>query len=89
MSIKLALESFEHYRWGVSNKQIIVLSDNESVTQFIQTKILRGDLWNAVDNGLSNNFTLGHIPAEVNAAADLLPRFQVNPATKMKLTITD
>ena len=38
LSIKLAFESFEHYIWGVSNKPVIVLSDNKSVTRFFPNK---------------------------------------------------
>ena len=89
LSIKLTFESFEHYIWGASNKPVIVLSDNKSVTRFFQTKILPGNLWNTVDYVLSFSFTLGHIPGKANAAADYLSRIHVNPATKMKLKITD
>ena len=89
LSFKLAFESFEHYICGVLNKPIIVLSDNKSVTRFFQTKILPGNLWNAVDYVLSFNFTLGHIPGKANAAADYFSRIHVNPATKMKLKVTD
>ena len=62
-----------------------LLSDNKSVTQFFQTKILPGNPWIAVDYVLLFNITLGRIPVKANAASDYLLRVQVSPATKMKL----
>ena len=59
LSVQYAFETFEHYitlLWGVSNKPIIVLTENKSVTRFFQTKRLPGKLWNAVDYVLSFNF---------------------------------
>ena len=70
LSVQYAYETFEHYIWGGSNKPIIVLTGNKSVTRFFQAKRLPGKLWNAVDYVLSFNFVLGHIPGKANAAAD-------------------
>ena len=85
LSIQLAFEAFEHYICGVSDKPIIVLTDNRSVTRFFQTKKMPGNLWNAVDYVLSFNFVLGHVSGKANAAADYLSRICVNPDTKLKL----
>ena len=89
LSIQLAFETFEHYVWGVSDKPIIVLTDNKSVTRFFQTKKMPGNLWNAVDYVLSFNFVLGHILGKANVAADYLSRVYVNPDTKLKLKLND
>ena len=89
LGIYLAFDSFEHYIWGVSTKPVIVLTDNNSVTRFFQTKKLPGNLWNAVDYVLSFNFVLGHISGKANAAADYLSRIHVNPNTKLKLKLSD
>ena len=59
LNIQLAFETFEHYVWGVSDKPIIVLTDNKSVTRFFQTKKMPGNLWNAVDYILSFSLVLG------------------------------
>ena len=67
----------------------IVLTDNKSVTRFLQAKRLPGKLWNAVDYVLSFNFVLGHIPGKANAAADYLSRVHINPPTKMKMKLED
>ena len=87
LSVYLAFETFEHYLWGVSNKPIIVLTDNKSVTKFFQAKVVPGNLWNAVVYILSFNFVIGHIPGKANATADYLSRFNLNPAIKMKLKL--
>ena len=89
LSIQLAFKTFEHYVWGVSDKPIIVLTDNKSVTRFFQTKKKPGNLCNAVDYVLSFNFVLGHISGKANAAADYLLRIYVNPDTKLKLKLND
>ena len=89
LSVQYAFETFEHYIWGVSNKPIIVLTDNKIVTRFFQAKRLPGKLWNTVDYVLSFNFVLGHIPGKANAAADYLSRVHINPATKMKMKLDD
>ena len=89
LSIQLAFETFEHYVWGVSDKPILVLTDNKSVTRFFQTKKMPGNLWNAVDCVLSFNFVLGHFLGKANAAADYLSRTYVNPDTKLKLKFKD
>ena len=85
LSVYLAFETFEHYLWGVSNKPIVVLTDNKSVTKIFQAKFIPGNLWNAVDYILSFNFVIGHIPGKSNAAADYLSRIKLNPSTKMRL----
>ena len=56
LSAQYAFETFEHFIWRVSNKPIIVLTDNKSVTRFFQVIRLPGKFWNAVDYVLSFNF---------------------------------
>ena len=87
LSVYLAFETFEHYLWGVSNKPIIVLTDNKSVTKFFQAKVIPGNLWNAVDYVLSFNFVIGQIPGKPNVAAEYLSRINLNLATKMKFKL--
>ena len=70
LCVQYAIETYEHYIWGVSNKPMIVLTDNKSVTRFFQAKWLPGENWKAVDYVLSFNFVLCHIPSKTNAAAD-------------------
>ena len=87
LSVHLAFKTFELYLWGLSNKPILVLTDNKTVTKFLKAKVIPGNLWNAVDYILSFNFVIGHISGKANAAADYLSRINLNPATKMGLKL--
>ena len=86
---QLDFQTFEHYVWGVSDKPIIVLTDNKSVTFFFQTERMPGNLWNAVDFVLSFDFVLGHFSGKANAAAEYLPRIYRDPDTKLKFKLND
>ena len=89
LCVQYAYETYEHYIWGVSNKPMIVLIDNKSVSRFFQAKWLPGKLWNADDYVLSFNFVLGHFSSKTNAAPDDLSREHINPATKNKMKLAD
>ena len=46
-------------------------------------------LWNACDFVLNFNFTIAHIPGEMNTAADLLSRLKEDPNEKIILKLKE
>ena len=68
---------------------MIILTDNKSVTQFFQTKIIPPTLWNACDYVIQFNFTIAHIPSKNNTAADYLSRLAISPKEKLILRIRE
>ena len=71
LAIYMAFLEFAHIPWEAT-KLTIVLTDNKSVTRFIQTKSIPTALWNACDYVLQFNFKKAHISCSVNTAADFL-----------------
>ena len=71
LAIFFAFEEFGHIFWG-TQKPVIILTDNKSVTRFFQTKIIPPSLWNACDYIIQFNFTIAHTPGKNNTAADYL-----------------
>ena len=67
----MAFLEFAHILWEAT-KPTIVLTDNESVTRFFQTKAITPALWNACDYVFQFNFKIAHIAGSVNTAADFL-----------------
>ena len=61
LALYFALELFSHYLWG-TEKAVIVLTDNKSLTQFFQAKSIPPSLWNFLDRVLSYNLVIAHIP---------------------------
>ena len=57
-----------------ATKPTIVLTDNQSVTSFFQTKAIPIAVWNACDYALQFNFKIAHIAVSINTAADFLSR---------------
>ena len=88
LALYFTLEHFSHYLWG-TEKAVIVLTDNKSLTQFFQAKSIPPSLWNFLDRVLSYNLVIAHIPGRANYAADFLSRSQTDPSQTMKLKLTD
>ena len=65
----MAILEFEHILWEAT-KPTIVLTDNKSVTRFLQTKATPPALWNACEYVLQTNFKIAHNARSVNTAAD-------------------
>ena len=68
-----------------TEKAVIVLTDDKSLTQFFQAKSIPPSLWNFLDRVLSYNLVIAHIPGRPNYAADFLSRSQTDPSQTMKL----
>ena len=84
----MAFLEFAHILWKTS-KPTIVLTDNESVTRFFQTKAIPPSLWNACDYVLQFNFKKAHIAGSVNTAADFLSRLELRVTEKIHLKIRE
>ena len=88
LALYFALDHFAHFLWGAS-KQILVLTDNRSLTQFFQSKSIHPSLWNCLDRVLSFNTLIAHIPGKANSAADFLSRMQTDPSLSLSIKLTD
>ena len=88
LAIFFAFKEFGHIFWGTP-KSVIILTDNESVTRFFQTKIIPPTLWNACDYVIQFNFTIAHILGKNNTAADYLSRLEISPKEKLILRIRE
>ena len=86
LAVHFALDTFGNLIWGCE-KPVLILTDNQAVTRFFQTKIIPPSLWNALDHVLSFEIILGHIPGKANMAADYLSRIHINPKEKLELRI--
>ena len=84
----MAFLEFAHILWEAT-KPTIVLTDNESVTRFFQTKAIPPALWNACDYVLQFNFKIAHIAGSVNTAADFLSRLELKLTEKICLKIRE
>ena len=88
LGLYFALDHFSHFIWG-TEKPVIVLTDNKSLTQFFQAKTIPPSLWNCLDRLLSYNLVIAHIPGRANYAADFLSRVQSDLSTTIELKLTD
>ena len=77
-----------HYTWG-SSKQVIILTDNKSFTQFFQSKVIPPSLWNCLDRILVFHIVIAHIPGRTNYAADFLSRIENDKTATLSLKLTD
>ena len=84
----MAFLEFEHILWEAS-KPTIVLTDNQSVTRFFQTKAIPPSLWNACDYVLQFNFKIAQIAGSVNTAADFLSRLELKVTERIHLKIRE
>ena len=71
------------------SKQVIILTDNKSLTQFFQSKVKPPSLWNCLDRILAFNIAIAHIPGRANYAADFLSRMENDKTATMSLKLTD
>ena len=88
LALYYALEYFSHHIWG-SSKQVIILTDNKSLTHFFQSKITPPSLWSCLDRILAFNIVIAHIPGRANYAADFLSRMENDKTATMSLILTD
>ena len=77
----LARKELGHIFWGAT-KPTIILTDNKSVTRFLQTKMMPPPLWNACNFVLQFNFVIAHVPDKMNTAADFLSGLEADPKEK-------
>ena len=83
VAVYLAFLEFAHILWEAT----IVLTENKSVTRFLQTKATPSALWNASHYVLQFNFKIAHIAGSVNAAADFPSRLELKVTEKIRLKI--
>ena len=88
LALYYALDYFLHYIWG-SSKQVIILTDNKSLTQSFQSKAIPPSLWNCLDRILAFNIVIAHIPGRANYAADFLSRMENDKTATISLKLTD
>ena len=88
LAIYMAFLEFAHILWEAS-KPTIVLTDNKSVTRFLQTKAIPPSLWNACAYVLQFNFRIAHIAGSVNTAADFFSRLVLKVTEKIHLKIRE
>ena len=88
LAIYVAFLEFAHILWEAT-KPTIVLTDNKSVTRFLQTMAIPTALWNAYDYVFQFNFETAHIAGSVNTAADFLSRFELKVKEKLRLKIRE
>ena len=81
LAIYLAFKEFGHIFW-CAEKPAIVTTDTKSITRFFQKKLIPPPLWKTCDFVLQFNFTVAHIPANMNTAADFLTRLEVESNEK-------
>ena len=84
----MAFLEFAHILWETS-KPTIVLTDNNSVTRFLQTKAIPPSLWNACDYVLQFKIKIAHIAGSVNTAADFTSRLELKVMEKIHLKIRE
>ena len=79
---------FSQILWEAT-KPTIVLTDNKSITRFLQTKAIPPALWNACDYVLQFNFKIAHVDGSVNTAADFLSRLEPKVTEKIRRKIRE
>ena len=88
LAIYMAFLEFAHLLWEAT-KPTIVLTDNKSVTRFLQIEAIPPALWNACDYMLQFNFKIAHIAGSVNTAADFFSRLELKVTEKIRLKIRE
>ena len=86
--IFFAFREFGHIFWETP-KPVIIPTDNKSVTRFFQTEIIPLTLWNACDYVIQFSFTIAHIPAKNNIAAEYFSRLEICSKEKLVLRIRE
>ena len=87
LAVYYAFDGFAHMLWGITEKPVIVLTDNKSLTRFFQAKTLPSPMLNCIDRILQFKWVIGHIPGKANLAADYISRANLDPTEKLKLRI--
>ena len=88
LAIYMAFKDIGHVFWGAT-KPVIIMTDNNSVTRFFQTKMIPPPLWNACEFVLQFNFITAHIPGKMHPAADFLSRLEMDPNEKTIVEIRE
>ena len=70
-------------------KPVLVLTDNQNLTLFFESKSIHVSSWNCLDRVLSIIFLLAGIPGKANSAADFLSRMQTDPNVNLQIKFTD
>ena len=84
----MAILEFAHNLWEATIPTI-VLTDNKSVTQFLQLKALPQALWCACDYVLQFNSNITHIAGSINTAVDFLSRLKLYVTEMIRLKIRE
>ena len=87
LAVYMGFTAFKHILWGVTDKPVLVLTDNVALSRFFQAKTVPETLCNYVDQVLQFKWTIGHIPGKANPAADYLSRMYEDPHDKLQLHI--
>ena len=66
---------------------MLILTNNRSLTRFVQAQTFPQSLWNYVDRVIAVTIVVTHIPGKANAAADFLSRLQSNPNETIELKL--
>ena len=73
--------------WGITDKPVVVFTDNKALSAFLQSPTIPASLCKYVDRLLQFKFVLAHVAGENNPAADYLSRMYINPHLTMELEI--
>ena len=84
----MACLEFSHILWEAT-KPTIVLTDNKSVTRFLQTKGIPPTLWNACGYVLQFNFKIAHIAGSANTVADFFSRLELKVTEKIRIKVRE
>ena len=88
LAIYIAFLEFAHILWEAT-KPTIILTDNQSVTRFFQTKAIPPSLWNACFFVLQINFKIAHIAGSVNTAAYFFSQLELKVTGRIRRNITE
>ena len=88
LAIYMAFLEFAHILWEATDPTI-VLTDNNSVTRFFQTKATPPSLSNACDYVLQLNFKIARIAGSKNTAADFFSRLELKVTETIRLKIRE
>ena len=77
---------FTHILWE-AQIPTIVLTDNQTVTRFLETKTIPPTLRNASDHVLQFNFEIAHTAGSVNTAVDSPSRLELKVTKEIRLRI--
>ena len=84
----MAFLEFADFLWETT-KPTVVLKDNKSFRQFLQTKAVPPTLWNACDCELQFDFKVAHITGSVNTADEFISRRELNDTEKIRFKIRE